>query len=591
MSTQGLSKLLNSTELNKAEVFVREAIQNSVDAQHPDAKEHVRIAIKSRTLDTPQQMALNEFLLSHTLQRHIKAAIETESDRRAGTLADATGNARLAKNTRVLTVEDFNTKGLGGDLGKPGPESHFTRLVYHFGQSHDNYGSQGGAYGFGKTAYSAASKSSTVIYYSKPADGNPSRLIAVSLLPEHEVDGEHFTGYALCGIESGSASYPRHPVAGEAADELAERLGLTPRSAEQTGTSIMVLDSNYTAAELKGPIETWWWPRLETVGLYGLSVTLQHEGEPQIKPEPRRREDLRGFIQAHDHQKDARRDRAETKTYTIKSTGKREVGKLTFQAVEGDGIATQASTESDELDENADVPKNTVALMRGPRLVVAYQPAGVSQGQGFCGVFESTHDMNPVLRQAENQTHDLWTPTANDLGDKESKYVRAIYKWIKLNADEFQAQFEERAPDSPSRLRQLEDVLGSIFRQGKKPGPVPQGAERPVSLSVVPWRDENPRTQRARITIVADGDEATAQIPCRIRVYAEVLGDTRHTKIGTAEVEILDHDGNPKVKGDPAEVVLTVKSNEPSILTAIAETDEKTTVKFAVDVDGAEESA
>jgi len=497
-----------------------------------------------------------------------------------GFAADGGAFTRLLANdgnVRVLTVEDFNTKGLGGVIGGKGGDDHFSRLVYFFGQSHGE-GDAGGAFGFGKSVYSVASRVRTVLYYSKPADGRPSRLISVSLLPGHDHAGATFTGYALCGRPSEDPSFPVVPLEGPDADDLASAIGLTDRTEDRFGTSLMVLDCDYDTEDLRQALEKWWWPRIITTGAEGLVARFSHDGVTLPAANPVARPDLAPFVQAHRHFLDGAPDTPDTKTELVRSVGKRVVGKLVLKRIE-------ASAGNGEEEETA-WHECRVAMYRGPKLVVRYSSFGTLSKTPFVGIFIAEPFMNPILRRSENPAHDTWAPESNrlDPDTHESTYVQSIEKRCKVLAQGFQEGFEARPPQPTSRLHVLQELLGKIMMQGTAPGSLPPAPRRPVSIAVRELRKLGEGYDEATILVTARN--GGVEIPARLQVTAHVLGDARRNQLEAIEVEILDANLRSLVKSTTPELAFEVPANGSVRYVARAPSPLDSPVRFHVTVAG-----
>lgn len=572
MRASGLRSLLEGAHLTGPELFVREVTQNSVDAHAGVGNEPVRLRFASYELTPSQHEALRTFLAS---DRDVVRRVESF----AGTEQFATDGGLFGRSsptdppTRVLLVEDFATKGLGGSLGGEGPDDHFSRLVYFFGQSHGD-GAAGGAFGFGKSVYSVASSVRTVVYYSRPADGGPNRLIAVSLFPSHAHEGRKYTGYALCGMATDDDLFPIVPLEGEEADTLASAIGMSRRGGDDTGTSLLVVDCAYRAEELREALEKWWWPRLVTTGPGGLVVEMTQDGGTLPAPRPAARPDLEPFVRAYQHYLDAREDTLDTRTKPIRSTGMRPVGKLVLRRIE----------LPEGADEDESWHAHTIAMFRGPRLVVTYAPLGRQHMTPFVGVFVADDDMDAVLRRAENPAHDTWAPESSRLGDGERTWVRAVEKHCRRLAADFQAGFDAKPLEPTSRLRALEDLLGRMFQSGTSPGPVPKGPERPVSLSVHERRSQADGLDEARIEVVPRDSVDT--LPARVQVAAHLLGDAHRSHLDHLVVELFDDEGRSLSTGRQAEHPFELPPDGVARFVARTRAPSDSIVKFSVTVSG-----
>ena len=574
MATRGLRSLLEGAHLEAPEMFVREVTQNSVDAHRVDATDPVRMTFSSRILTRSQALALGDFLCGDGA---IPARID-ELRGRDGLPEDGGAFRHLPSGdrVRVLTVEDFSTRGLGGTIGGDGPDDHFSRLVYFFGQPNADEDA-GGAFGFGKSVYSVASAIRTVLYYSKPADGRDSRLIAVSLLPGHQHDGRAFTGYALCGRSNGASDFPILPLEGTTADAVAASIGLTRRDADTPGTSLMVVDCEDPAEELRSALEKWWWPRIVTTGADGLVARFTRDGADLPPPNPAIREDLAPFVHAYRHHLDGAPATPEMKTEPVRSVGKRVIGKLTLKRIESSPVAA---------DEELGWHECRVAMMRGPKLVVKYAAMGTVAKTPFVGVFVAEPAMNQILRRAENPAHDTWAPESTRLARSghEPTYVQAVERRCKSLAQAFQNGFEARPLPSTSRLHVLQDLLGRVLAKGNTPGPVPTAPRRPVSIEIREHRDLATSMDEAIVTI--SNRDGAADIPVRLTVTAHVLGDSKRSLLEALEVELFDQGGHSVGRGTAPETTFDVPVSGKVNYVARTATNVTSPVKFSVTVVG-----
>src|SRR5882672_8383825 len=128
----------NNDEVSLAEALVRESIQNSSDAFNSAGPVKVRFAISE---------------VSGEPARQISAQLQALRPHYAACAFDA--HAMDAERFRVLSIEDFNTKGLTGSVVDVdgGNFDRFWRAVGDSGKK----GKAGGRWGLGKLVYSSAS--------------------------------------------------------------------------------------------------------------------------------------------------------------------------------------------------------------------------------------------------------------------------------------------------------------------------------------------------------------------------------------------------------------------------------------------------
>lgn len=581
-AASGLNNLLTGSKLSQPEMFVREVTQNSVDARLLGRAHPVEVFFRSKLLDPSQQRHLRSLLAGKgKLTQHLSAMVNTQP-----TSAEALSFEGMLSNPhpwRVLIVEDYGTHGLGGQLGANGPEDHFSKLVYFFGQTWTGDSTKGGAFGFGKSVYSTGSKVRTVVYYSRPANGKPSRLIAVSLLPGHSLNGTSYLGYGICGLGTADANFPVHPYEGHAADLLAESIGFNVRSEEESGTSIMVLNCDYSAESLKGAIEKWWWPRIVTTGGEGLRARFFHDGRELNPPNPVQNQRLQPFVQSFRHFLDGGEDSPDTKSYEVRTKGNRVLGKLILKRID---VAPAEEVGEDEISESWHY--SSVAMFRGPRLVVNYSEYGTKYQTPFVGVFAAAEDIDSVLRKSENPAHTNWDPDSSRLlaENGEPFLVKAVARRCRQLASDFQKSFERSTVARFSQIHVLQDILGRLMVHGSSPGGLPPGDERPVELSVKQRRNLDEAYDEAVIEIGRrqPGDD----LPARLQVSALLLGDANRSKIGEIPIEIFDDAKERLASGLLTEHTFDVPGQGKVRFFARATLNVSSPIKFVVKVAGRE---
>lgn len=584
VASSGLTNLLEGTHLTESERFVREAIQNSVDARIPDAKHPVEVRISRFRPPTSTAAALLDML-------HVDGQLARRVPLFGGVDGFPEGGAFLGsapdepRPTTWLTFEDFGTRGLGGALRGQGADDHFARLVYFFGNSHGSDGDQGGAFGFGKSVHSNASAIRTVVYYSRPVD-LPSRLIVVSLFPRHTLDGVGYLGYATFGVDSGDPAFPTDPLVGEQADRVAGSLGLQVRDDDTTGTSLLVVDCPYDLGAVRAATEKWWWPRLVTTGPDSLTVRLFDEGTEVDGPRPRSRDDLEPFIKAYLHLLDTRSDATDVATHVVQSVGKKVVGRLALRKLDAADAPPSERPDDDPTPEPEDTSwsVDAVATFRGPRLVVAYRPLPESPSSRIVGVFVADESMNVVLRGAENPAHDTWSPTRRDLTPQQRTWVKSIDTGIKKHAKTFRSKFEDRRVSSSRGLGPLEEALGRLMTTGKRPGPPPKAEPRPVSISLTQRRNLDIGTDEA--VIVISGAPGYGTVGGRLHVQASLLGDGRATVLEKLGVVLADGRGTDVAEGMEPTAAFEVDENSSVRFVARTTSRSDSLVRFTVSATG-----
>lgn len=215
--------------LTDASSLVREAIQNSLDAQEdPEKTLRVRFKIGSKNFESTQASPFSG-LEPHTLS----------------TLGESAG--KISLECRYLVYEDFNTTGLLGDSrldvagsSKPKKDQSYTYFVHYEGEGSKDDGSRG-KWGVGKVVFPKISKIKSHFNYSVRASedapcGKTNVLIGQSILKFHELDG---INYHPDGWLAESTDGVPLPFSGTQAHDFATSWSIK-RKLDEKGLSIVV---------------------------------------------------------------------------------------------------------------------------------------------------------------------------------------------------------------------------------------------------------------------------------------------------------------------------------------------------------------
>lgn len=166
---QGLdSEMFDRTDYPYSETFVREAIQNSLDARL-DADKPVRVNFTFHSDGIGPRRPYLEQIMAHRK----KANLEIPKEWSDG-------------HVRWLVVEDFNSKGLGGSLMSR--TSDFWNYWLNFGLSNKDGSGRGGR-GIGRVTFLIASRLQSVIGYTRRAADDSSAICGMAVLRALE-DGD-----------------------------------------------------------------------------------------------------------------------------------------------------------------------------------------------------------------------------------------------------------------------------------------------------------------------------------------------------------------------------------------------------------------
>lgn len=177
--TQGLDgEMFDRADYPYSETFVREAIQNTLDARDdPKRPAVIRFRFQSGSL------GVRAHFLKEAMHFREIVGLRAPSD-------------WSSKHIDWLTIEDFNTKGLGGELDSR--RSDFWNYWLNFGVSNKNGSGRGGR-GIGRITFLIASQVHTVFGLTRRLDGLTAAC-AMTVLRLHEDDeGYHAThAYLAC---------------------------------------------------------------------------------------------------------------------------------------------------------------------------------------------------------------------------------------------------------------------------------------------------------------------------------------------------------------------------------------------------------
>lgn len=510
---------LSGQGIPKADLFIREAVQNSVDAAL-DPSATVRIRISERELCGTELASFLEGLQLTSGQGPgaRQNLLSTDDSRRS--VAD-----EIDGGLKILTIEDFNTKGLTGRVvpGPDDPEDRFRKLCLELGSTAPPTQDRGGTYGFGKSVYWVTSSMWTAVLYSRftpPFGKSDSRLFGVSWFRSHTFPEQsdrvedQFTGRAFFGTGEEGAPYP---VTGDAAHRLARELGFRPRECDETGVSIAILGCDMSPLELREGVEKWWWPRL----LNGrLEVEIEDRSGTVHLPQPRSRDALGRYVRAwdllHGRVSPGENDGVPN-PLSYKSVP------LGRYAITADG-ADQESAYPDA--EGADRLLN--AMIRSPGMVVEYRRGPHrSAGHPMCaGVFIADRNMDVELAKSEPPAHNRWdfdsTRQERPLDDEARDRIKRLYEKVLACGRRFLREHREDPPEAPDRCRELEKFLGRFLSFDEGPPPPPPPGEDPFEIRFVdaPARVPTGGTVRLEATVAVSLDPEFEQGELSVRLTA-----------------------------------------------------------------------
>ncbi|NJL54290.1 hypothetical protein HC928_03260 [bacterium] len=497
ISSKGILNQLGRPKLDTLAVLVRETVQNTWDARLFD--EHpVTYTVHGRELTTLQQSVLRDVVFRE------------RPEPKSLSLAPLDRDQPLC----VLSISDRGTTGLAGptraDRVPNDAQRNFISFLRDVGQP-ANKDFAGGTYGYGKASLYRASGLQTILVYTRCANAVgrlESRFIGAALGERWaSPDERQYTGRIWWGQHADDTV---DPVLDEVADNLAVQLGLEPFAANETGTTILILDPLFhdrnstqhadASSATHSPIHAinkmaeyalyCFWPKmlLDANGNPAIQFHFRWEDTPVTIPDPRSYPPLVGFVAAMDHLKGKESDNVlQSELYEVQSQRpKQDLGRLAlhqFLVEKGEALNTgEAQSLFAELTHHT-------ALMRRPELVVKYY-AGKPMPTttvGYAGVFITDEKVDTIFAQAEPPTHDDWIP--DYLANRPHKtFVNVALRQIREHMTQFAQSARPTVPSGTLKpLGEFATWLGeslmpmqtgtSASRNRQRPAPAPRTAE------------------------------------------------------------------------------------------------------------------
>jgi hypothetical protein len=313
------------------------------------------------------------------------------------------------------------------------------------------------------------------------SDGHEeSRLIGIGLGDPYSISGDRdvrrYTGRHWWGVEDPVTGV--EPVVGGRADEIARLIGMPTFNQREYGTSVMVVGANFggqdlasAVAEMREAILWYCWPKMVEEEDSGVAIqfAVTFEGEPCPPPDPATHPDLRGFVQAYRAACGAdTREVIQARVETIRSERpKQDLGSLGIVQFLRDERLPDASAARPFAG-----PPHHVALMRDPRLIVAYLPGPDPPvtGVAWAGVFVADEAVDRAFAASEPPSHDDWTPDILPRS-REKTFVNVGLRNIRESVRLFtrpEAPVDTGATVVP--LARIAAALGGVLAEDSGPG-------------------------------------------------------------------------------------------------------------------------
>jgi hypothetical protein len=494
------SKLFRNDALPTADLLAREVIQNSWDA-----------ALRHEIRDAPPFKFRFRFvtLSGAAKKRFLEAADLGALQARRRLLGESNDlPSRVAVdelvNTKspltLLYLEDYGTHGMFGDPAKV-TGSHLYKALYVLGSTSKDgqEAAKGGSFGFGKSAFIGTSEIRTAIAHTRFAarsnDRATQRLIGFTWWGEHEADKRPFEGRAMFGEAAKESRLGATPLTDKNAQSVADLLGMPERDGSEgsLGSTVLLISPNVSASEIVDAVERYWWPALVD---HLIEVIIETSDGTEIVPNPQQNPKLRPFLQAYGivtgtkTPKNAKEEILASSSWRSDGTGTK-FGKLAL-VIDREN-STSFAEEEDISVGNMTTP--TVALIRGPRMVIEYK--SYSSRLPIRGVYLADASIDGALRAVEPPSHNTWDNTSSrDVPEAAKAIAGGVLRRIKRSVKEFANEFAPPPATVVTDLPLFGDLL-SPFLTGRVAGPTPppQPGEAKPNLSFQPFGAEKRLTQ------------------------------------------------------------------------------------------------
>lgn len=585
LAAAGFYKLLGRPRLDPLAVLVRETAQNSWDAR----------------LDNPDPVAftLQGWHLTSEERDALRNEVFVDATKAVGTNLD---QELRAEELVGLYITDRNTKGLSGPLhaDEADPENTYdwVDFVLNVGKA-NTQGHTGGTYGFGKTISYVVSAANTIVIHSRTRYRGrfQTRLIACAIGEEFTRGRRLFTGRHWWGESDGDVPIP---VTGQAADRLAQRIGMPSFDPGETGTNILVLAPDLggrtpeQAMRFIAESVIWHlWPKLiERRGRRAMSIDVSWNGDTVAIPRPEDRPPLQGFAQAFQAILDGRA--GDKSPLGLRFDPVRclrpatVVGALvTVPLVHRERAVVDDGSNAHDSDAPAPAAVigevcHHVALLRTPELVIEYWegPPPPEGGTEWAGVFRASDAHDAHFAAAEPPTHDSWNPSLLPKSQGRTIVNVGLRELRKILDNRWAQRKRGRHEDASSTafvadelahlVRSIEAKGPGRHRRGEKPSRPSARAKpkvdiihsAPIELDdglgtlarvrVTPAPSSKDTRLHVRVAAALDGKDADLELDSSLSLVEAKIGDLLRDVTGLDSTLDIEHSG-------PVEIDLVVR--------------------------------
>ncbi len=558
------SKGLMASELPQhSEVFVRELVQNFVDASNdwpigqktgiPKLSFHFLQFEGKDALEKANAMGLEEIS-----QRYKALGPELALSMRLPASDVLTGDFR---KLRLLVVTEENTSGMYGpwrrgdkefdDAGRP-IRNKMRDALLATARDSSSAGKGLGSFGEGKKALIGMSKCRTIFAHTAfdPAltdDGAFSRFMGGVYWQNFTDAGKKYTGFAMIGSEVEDGQPRPEPLKNIAAEEKALSLslpGMESRVGDQdsrTGTTLVFVDPDLEPEQCQEAIVRNWWPLIDREAvkfeIYDWDGQLLSDSNPsELMP-------FRHLLEAEDQKTVSdwlEADAPALKIEGISTPSERNGGTLKLAIDLRPGVGFSMF----EPDQNWSI----VAMIRNG-MVVNYQhyPRRERDHVPYVrGIFEVTELAQPrserLLRMAEPPLHNKWMEDKKLVDSEVANHAAQIKTKIGEVVSAFKAEYSRTIPTQELKLPMFQEAFALSSRQGKKkPAQGAQKSEFELEDVSAKLEDLGSGARRGMaersIRLSAVGMKTSEKLRVKVKIGWEVLQDGSWVNFGVLQPE------------------------------------------------------
>jgi hypothetical protein len=489
-----------------SEVFVRELVQNFMDAAREEANrgsaKKAKLRFQFINLTGAAAKDMSQKLNLESLKERF-ASFDEHKKKEVRLREGLTLKGETESYLPLLVVSESGTTGMYGQWDRtnaPGVATKMRDALLSIARGTAGRGL--GAFGEGKKAVMGISVPRCLFAYTNfdaelTTDGVTRRFMGATYWQDHTFGNSTYSGLAMIGAPLADGENRPKPLTDEAADSAVEDLnieGFNVRTKGDSGTTYLFVEPTISAAEVAESLARNWWPVIEQ-DLADFEIIDENGSTVEVSFG----QELLPYLQAYKAVEDVKVDwNNQDATAEGISTLVKE---LTYSDGTPLGVLKLAIDFRPTIGWSRLEPETNTSLVALVRdgMLISYQhfPRSKRHAPPFVrGVFQVTKNDQPVaeenLRITEPPLHNKWQESNASLDPLALKYAASVYSQILENVEEFRNQ---HVKDDVRREIDLELFSEGLSVQGGKrvidPPTPPPVAATPWSLLNVEGKVED----------------------------------------------------------------------------------------------------